>query len=1174
MRSRSLCALVLALCLLAGLTAPAAGAGGLVILETPEDLMTFSRNCTLDSWSRGRTARLMADIDLSGRDFAPIPTFGGTFEGNGHTISGLCLTAPGSRQGLFRTVQAEGVVKDLRVEGTVAPGGSREMVGGVVGVNHGTIQDCAFSGSVEGSVAVGGVAGVNEATGQLLRCETQGTVLGQQRVGGICGRNLGSLIQCENAAGVDLREGESAQGVQDLDLADALEQFVSGDRDAVPAAEGYSDVGGIVGFTSGVVQSCVNRGGVGRPHVGYNVGGVAGRQTGYLSDCVNRGLVRGRKDVGGIVGQAEPEVSVSLDGDALARLREELERLNGMIHTALGDVDAQSAAISQRLEAMGDGVDEAAGHSQTLLEGVETMVDGNVASINLLSANLTGALDVAGDSMADFTAATDALTVFARDLSGAMESLSAAGEDGARLAGELGPIAGDLATAAGDMKTAADRVSGAIEHLQAGVVVNDQDVCDKALLDLSSATASLGTATRRLAKALRDMENAFLVADFTPTGNLVGDLKDWWDSLGPMFTALGDLGDGLDGLGRNMEVIGLALWNLQDETEIYPDEFTAAVDELQLAISGGGAAAAALGTALEKLRAAAGDIATLSTDLSNGMSALGDAARDASQAGESLSRGFEGLEKAIGRLTDGGAVEFVPLGEDVRNATDDLYQALGTVSREMDALNGELAGATTALTADMGAIADQFNLVLTLLLDTLYDVRTGSGDIVRFEDVSDQELDAIRQGKTADSENYAPVEGDRNVGGVVGAMAIEYDLDPEDESAGRLTYYATYETRAVVQDCVSYGDVTAKKNCAGGVAGRMDLGTVFGSRAYGTVKSTGGSYVGGVAGSAASTVRSCFARVRLWGEDYVGGIAGKGTVLRDCRAAATLLRGREYVGAVAGWAPVDEGTVTGNLFLESGLGAVDSVSYEGAAQSATYRELSALEGLPRDFLTFTLTLVCGDAVMATYPIEYGEDLTRRELPEPMEREGCYGRWSPAPTSAEGDVVLEAVYTPWVTLLPSLETEGPLALVIADGQFTRHAILRAQPGDLTPPGSGESRRVMWVTLENADVPTGETVPVRVLAGEDETVWLRGEKGWEKADGRQNGRYFLTQLPASGAAVAVTTRTSAGYLPWVLAAAGALALGAVLWLVRRARRRKQETPPAEPSETGPAAPAEKR
>lgn len=68
---------------------------------------------------------LTADLDLTGSDFQPIPTFGGIFEGNGHQITGLELTENGSVQGFFRYIQPGGVVKVVTVSGNILPGGSK-----------------------------------------------------------------------------------------------------------------------------------------------------------------------------------------------------------------------------------------------------------------------------------------------------------------------------------------------------------------------------------------------------------------------------------------------------------------------------------------------------------------------------------------------------------------------------------------------------------------------------------------------------------------------------------------------------------------------------------------------------------------------------------------------------------------------------------------------------------------------------------------------------------------------------------------------------------------------------------------------------------------------------------------------------------------------------------------
>ena len=88
-------ALALSAVLLLLTAAPSAWAAeNTITIETAQDLAELSKNCSLDSWSQGKTVLLAGDIDLTGTDFRPIPTFGGTFDGQGHTISGLLVTGP------------------------------------------------------------------------------------------------------------------------------------------------------------------------------------------------------------------------------------------------------------------------------------------------------------------------------------------------------------------------------------------------------------------------------------------------------------------------------------------------------------------------------------------------------------------------------------------------------------------------------------------------------------------------------------------------------------------------------------------------------------------------------------------------------------------------------------------------------------------------------------------------------------------------------------------------------------------------------------------------------------------------------------------------------------------------------------------------------------------------
>ena len=106
------CALVLLLC------GSAFADDGTIHISSADDLILLARNCTLNTWSQDKTVELDADVSLDGVDFAPIPSFGGTFNGNGHTISGLTISGKYSTAGLFAELQESAVVKNLNVSGT------------------------------------------------------------------------------------------------------------------------------------------------------------------------------------------------------------------------------------------------------------------------------------------------------------------------------------------------------------------------------------------------------------------------------------------------------------------------------------------------------------------------------------------------------------------------------------------------------------------------------------------------------------------------------------------------------------------------------------------------------------------------------------------------------------------------------------------------------------------------------------------------------------------------------------------------------------------------------------------------------------------------------------------------------------------------------------------------
>ena len=1122
-----LTALLLAVWLLVGIAQPTAWAdGNEITISSAKELVNFSKNCSLDTWSQGKTVRLTADIDLTSVDFAPIPTFGGTFLGNGHTISGLHIDSSGSRLGLFRSIQKGAVVQDLHVSGTVAPDGSRTFVGGIAGVNAGAIRNCSFRGIVKGDEAVGGIVGRNDETGEIAGCTASGTVQGLDCTGGIAGRNLGLLLKCENDAEVNTIQHDTSP---DLDaLSGSLNQLSGNQREEGDALlNSHTDTGGVAGYSGGAIQSCVNNGAVGYPHVGYNVGGIAGRQTGYLADCVNNGAILGRKDVGGIAGQAEPYLALGADSDTLTRLRRELDTLDDLVQSAIDHTQASGDAISAKLERIGLSTDAARDSSKRLLDHASDFVDDNVDSLNSFSVTVTAALDKMEPALEDLSDAAGYLDILADQLETALN----ASADTPKSDQNITNAVVDLKKAGKSLTEATNALATASNTLQQAIKVQHPDKINGAIVALCKGISNLGSAISELGKALNTFSQ---VSEENFSG---GHEESGEDDPPTVSGALLKMGEALKGIGD-------ALQTIADNVTLDPILLQSALSDLNRSI--------------QSFHTAAQQLAESSDDLSKAMSDLISVGGAVSRKLESA---FSAMSKAVDRLTEDGPLELSPLGQEARDAGDDLYASLSDLSSGMKELRTTVDSAGDTLAADLRAVSRQMNKVLDLVLDALTDIQNGTeADRELIEDTSDEDISATRQGKVTGCRNTGAVEGDRNVGGAVGSMAIEYDLDPEDD-VERFSLGTTYETKAVLQDCLNRGTVTAKKDCAGGLAGRMDLGTALECQNYGDVTSTSGDYVGGVVGYADATVRDSYAKCVLSGASYIGGIAGWADRLRNCAAIVTVDEGTECVGAIAGDADLEKGELTGNRFVDTGTAGIDGVSYAGIAEPVDFEALRAVAGIPTEFVSFTLTLMAEDETVAAIPFYYGEDLSLVKLPEVPEREDGYGVWPEFDTSGlNSDITLEAVYTPWVTLVASKAAEGNLALALAEGRFTEDAALEVANSSQTPPGSGsaEDATDVWtLTLTGTDMAEGAEVPIRLLnrGGGKASVWQLVDGQWHPVDAAVNGHYLLlTMTGTTGTFCIRSTQSSPWLLAVLLAAALLVLLAAVLLVVRRRKKKK--------------------
>ena len=209
------------------------------------------------------------NIDLTGKDWTPIGTsvdnsYKGTFDGGGHTITGLTFTTNDKYAGLFGWLNKAGTVKNVVMEGVQITsnqiyGGS---IGGVVGSSYGTIENCSVSGSISGTVYVGGVVGV-QIGGSITGCSSSATVKGTVDVGGVTGQTNSSatLTACYATGNVTLeidpKKNIAGGGLVGMNAGSSLLAcYATGNVTSTGSSTGYVHIGGFLGNNYTTVTAC------------------------------------------------------------------------------------------------------------------------------------------------------------------------------------------------------------------------------------------------------------------------------------------------------------------------------------------------------------------------------------------------------------------------------------------------------------------------------------------------------------------------------------------------------------------------------------------------------------------------------------------------------------------------------------------------------------------------------------------------------------------------------------------------------------------------------------------------------------------------------------------------------------------------------------------------------
>ena len=211
---------------------------------------------------------LDTDIDLTGKGWTPIGTnydnsYTGTFDGGGHTIKGLTVTTNDQFVGLFGYLNRAGTVKNVVMEGIqITSNHMFGCTGGVVGYSWGTIENCSVSGSVSGTVYVGGVVGV-QIGGSITGCSSSATVKGTVDVGGVAGQtNSSATLTACYATGNVIIEMDPKKNIAGGSLvgmnagSSLLACYATGNVTSTGSSTGNVHIGGFLGNNYTTVTAC------------------------------------------------------------------------------------------------------------------------------------------------------------------------------------------------------------------------------------------------------------------------------------------------------------------------------------------------------------------------------------------------------------------------------------------------------------------------------------------------------------------------------------------------------------------------------------------------------------------------------------------------------------------------------------------------------------------------------------------------------------------------------------------------------------------------------------------------------------------------------------------------------------------------------------------------------
>lgn len=486
----------------------------------------------------------------------------------------------------------------------------------------------------------------------------------------------------------------------------------------------------------------------------------------------------------------------------------------------------------------------------------------------------------------------------------------------------------------------------------------------------------------------------------------------------------------------------------------------------------------------------------------------------------------------------------IPTKEEGLPDLDTIIAARNSIGSSMVGMSGVIDDMGAAAYSALGAVSTNLHALndhINAMRTTLGNVSETLGGSVLDRSDEDTELDF--SGKVYQCRNWGNIQADWNGGGITGAIALENDLDVEEDwtISGRNSLNFESELRAVILDCENSGTVSVGKQNAGGIVGYQSLGLVRMSRNTGRVDAENADYVGGISGRSMGFIRNSHANGELFGKSCVGGIAGSAPIVTDCLTLVRISGGVEKLGAVLGTREENrteiENPVLGNYYLtlQADPGAIDGISYEGQAQPLTEAVFFQLEDLPELFRRVMLTFRYGNGMERKFYVDFGAAFPEEWIPPIPPKDGRQSYWVGLETADLScvcfDMVFEQGYTTQITVLESQQSRDALPLLLLQGVFSENAEFTVQESeDRVPLTQGEQLLEVW-KFRSTEPENQEKIRIQLpetADAEQIRLFLCGsDQVWRAAEHDILGRYAVVSLQPGDDAIAVAQMAGT---PW--------------------------------------------